>query len=109
MKFAVFWNIKQEKVMIFLDISYVSSFRSSRDHKYTHTPIHTPTHTIKHTHEEKLKCAAKSCLENLAAWVCLTLMDIEYMWISNSVKIMLLTRKSCIGQFIHPVGGKGMG
>ena len=56
----------------------------------TNTHTHTPTHTINHTHEEKLKCAvAKSCLENLAAWVCLTLMDIEYTRISNRIKIVI--------------------
>ena len=40
-------------------------------------------------------------------------MDIEYMWIlrlgENCHIFRLLTWNSFIGQFVHPVGGVGMG
>ena len=40
-------------------------------------------------------------------------MDVEYTWIlrqgENCLQFRLLTWTSSIGQFVHPVGGKGMG
>ena len=37
--------------------------------------------------------------------------DIDYTWIlwQGKIRFRLLTWKSFIGQFVHPLGGKGMG